>query len=218
MTELTLYITWKNYSSWSLRAWLVMRAFDIPFDEVPVPMTDDGRMPGMAGISPTQKVPCLVDHTHKLTIWETVAIIEYLAERYPELAIWPDDMAGRATARALVAEMHAGFLPLRNECPMNLRRPAQPLAISEAAQRDVGRVESILADCLAHSGGPFLMGPFSALDAFYAPLLARIKTYRLSDHPAVTAFQAALDTLPAWQEWQLAALAETAIISADEIP
>ena len=195
-----------------------MRAFDIPFDEVLVPMTDDGRLPGMAGISPRQKVPCLVDHAHNLTNWETVAIIEYLAERYPELAIWPDDMAGRATARALVAEMHAGFLPLRTECPMNLRRPAQPLAIGEAAQRDVGRVESILADCLAHSGGPFLTGAFSALDAFYAPLLARITTYRLSDHPAATAFQAALETLPAWQEWHMAALAETVIIEADEIP
>ena len=195
-----------------------MRAFDIPFDEVLVPMTDDGRLPGMAGISPRQKVPCLVDHAHNLTIWETVAIIEYLAERYPELAIWPDDMAGRATARALVAEMDAGFLPLRTECPMNLRRPAQPLAIGEAAQRDVGRVESILADCLAHSGGPFLTGAFSALDAFYAPLLARITTYQLSDHPAATAFQAALETLPAWQEWHMAALAETVIIEADEIP
>jgi glutathione S-transferase len=186
-----------------------MRAFDIPFKEVLVPMTDDGRMAGMAGISPTGKVPCLVDQTRKLTIWESVAITEYLAERHPELAIWPDDIVARATARALVAEMHAGFLPLRNECPMNLRRPAQPLAISEAAQRDMTRVESILADCLAHSAGPFLMGSFSALDAFYAPLLARIETYRLSAHPAVTAFQEALDTLPAWQEWQMAAPASS---------
>ena len=217
MADLTLYITYKNYSSWSLRTWLVMRAFDIPFEEVLVPMMDDCQMPGMDGISPTRKVPCLVDHAHDLTIWESVAIIEYLAERYPEHAIWPDDLAGRATARALVAEMHAGLLPLRNECPMNLRRPPQLLAISDDARRDVARVEAILADCLARSDGPFLTGAFSALDAFYAPLLARITTYQLSDHPAVRAFQAALATLPAWQEWHRAALVETTVIKADEI-
>ena len=153
MTDLALYITWKNYSSWSLRAWLLMRALEIPFEEILVPMTDEARLPAMAGISPTRKVPCLIDRgmsggMSAVTIWETLAIAEYLDELFPERGVWPEDMASRATARAMVAEMHAGFAALRSECPMNLRRPSAPMAVSDSCRADVARIGAIFADCL----------------------------------------------------------------------
>ena len=218
MTDLALYITHKTYSSWSFRAWLLMRALEIPFEEILVPMTDDGRLPAMAGISPTRKVPCLIDRAMGgVTIWETMAIAEYLDELFPENGVWPEDMVRRAEARALVAEMHAGFDALRAECPMNLRRAPAPLAVSDACRMDVARVGQIFSGCLQSSGGPFLMGRFSALDAFYAPVLMRLQTYRLLDSDAVKVFAAALDSLPAWQEWREAACAEAVIISADEV-
>ena len=220
--DLTLYITYKNYSSWSLRAWLLMRALEIPFTEKLLNMTNDGRVPAMAGISPTGKVPCLVDHgMGGLTVWETVAIAEYLDEIHPDLGVWPEHVGDRATARALVAEMHGGFIALRGECPMNLRRAPSSLAVSDAVHRDVARAEAIFNSCLtspkSQSNGLFLMGKFSVVDAFYAPLATRLVTYQLSDHPAVAAFMAALENLPAWQEWQAAAMREMAIISADEV-
>jgi len=218
MTDLTLYITWKNYSSWSLRAWLLMRALEIPFEEILVPMTEAAALPGMAGISPTRKVPCLINKgMARVSIWESMAIAEYLDELFPDAGVWPEDMASRATARALVAEMHAGFAALRGECPMNLRRVSAPLAVSDACRADVARVGAIFADCLDASGGPFLMGRFSAVDAFYAPVMTRIMTYQLLNSDAVRGVAAALDSLPAWQEWRGAALAETALIPADEV-
>ena len=217
MPDLTLYITHKNYSSWSLRAWLLMRAFEIPFEEALVPMTADAGLPDMTGVSPTGKVPCLVDRVRGVTIWESIAIAAYLAEEFPDRAIWPDDRTARARARSHVAEMHAGFMALRSECPMNLRRRPAVIEIGSQARRDVARVETILAQCLGQSGGPFLAGEFSALDAFFVPVLMRLQTYRLSEHAAVRVFAEALDTLPAWREWRAAALAETIFIPVDEI-
>ena len=217
MPDLTLYITYKNYSSWSLRAWLLIRAFEIPFEEVLVPMRSDATVPDMTGLSPTGKVPCLVDRERGVTIWESIAIAEYLAEEFSDLAIWPDDGTTRARSRAYVAEMHAGFLALRGECPMNLRREPAVIEIGSQARRDAARVEAILTECLARSGGPFLAGGFSALDAFFVPVLTRLQTYRLSEHAAVRALAEALAELPAWREWHAAALAETQIIEADEI-
>ena len=218
MTDLALYITWKNYSSWSLRAWLLMRALKIPFEEILVPMTDEGKLPDMTGISPTRKVPCLIDRgMGGAVIWETMAIAEYLDELFPESGVWPEDMASRATARSLVSEMHAGFGALRSECPMNLRRPPAPLAVSDACHADVARIDEIFETFLDQSGGPFLMGRFSAVDAFFAPVLTRIRTYQLLDSEAVSAFAAALDSLPDWQEWRAAATAETVVVPADEV-
>ena len=195
-----------------------MRALEVPFEEILLPMTEDAKLPGMAGISPTRKVPCLVDRDiNWLTIWETMAIAEYLDEMFPEKGVWPEDMAKRAKARSLVAEMHAGFGALRAECPMNLRRPPAPLAVSDACLAEVARAAAIFASCLDSSGGPFLMGKFSALDAFYAPVLSRIRTYQLLDSDAVKAFTATLENLPAWQEWVDAALAEAVVIPVVEV-
>ena len=218
MPDLTLYITYKNYSSWSLRIWLLMRAVEIPFEEVLVPMNDDASLPDMEGVSPTGKVPCLLDRKRGVRIWESIAITEYLAEIFSERAIWPKGLMVRARARAHVGEMHAGFMALRSECPMNLRRRPSVIEIGEQARRDVLRAEAIFAECLDQSGGPFLAGEFSALDAFFVPVLKRLQTYRLSEHAAVQTFAAALDGVPAWQEWHAAALAETTVIKADEVP
>lgn len=218
MPDFTLYITHKTYSSWSLRAWLLMRAFEIPFEEIVVPMESDASVPDMTGVSPTGKVPCLVDRERGVTIWESIAIAEYLAEEFPDRPIWPDDRTARARARAYVAEMHAGFAALRSECPMNLRRRPAVIEIGSQARRDVARGEAIFAECLEQSGGPFLAGEFTALDAFFVPVLKRLQTYRLSEHAAVRAFADALDTLPAWRNWHAAAMVETQIIEADEIP
>ena len=218
MPDFTLYITHKNYSSGSLRAWLLMRVFEIPFEEKLVSMESDATVPDMEGVSPTRKVPCLVDRERGVTIWESIAITEYLAEEIPDCAIWPADRTARAKARAYVAEMHAGFMALRSECPMNLRRRPAIIEIGSQVRRDVARVETIFAQCLGQSGGPFLAGEFSALDAFFVPVLKRLQTYRLSDHPTIEAFADALDTLPAWREWHAAAMLETQIIEADEVP
>jgi len=238
MSDFTLYITHKNYSSWSLRAWLLMHAFGIEFDEVQTPMNNEGVVPGMADISPTGKVPCLVVRPNSpntditktdipgadipgvgasdLTIWDTLAITEYLAETFPQHSIWPKSSTDRARARSLVAEMHSGFNGLRNECPMNLRRQPNPLNISAAARADVARIEEIFATELATSNGPFLMGEFSALDAFYAPIYVRLTGYALSSHSAVQQFGAVLTRLPAWREWTIAAASDTSIVAADE--
>jgi len=218
MPRFALYITHKNYSSWSLRAWLLMRAFDIGFEEILVPMESDATLPDMEGVSPTRQVPCLVDHERGITIWESVAITEYLAEEFPDRAIWPTDRMARAKARAYVAEMHAGFMALRSECPMNLRRQPPKIVISADARRDVLRAETIFAECLEQSGGPFLAGTFSALDAFFVPVLKRLQTYGLSDQTAVQAFADVLDTVPAWRAWHAAALVETHIIDVNEMP
>ena len=218
MTDLALYITNKNYSSWSLRIWLLMRALDIPFEEVMVPMTGEAQIPGMTGISPTGKVPCLVDRDQGgLAIWESTAITEYLNELFPECGVWPAQMRDRARARALVSEMHGGFAALRGECPMNMRRPPVTLAVSDACRANVARAGAIFASSLDTSGGPFLLGRFSAVDAFYAPVLSRILTYNLLDSAAVHAFADALENLLAWQEWRAATLAETAMVAADEV-
>ena len=218
MTDLALYITNKNYSSWSLRIWLLMRALAIPFEEVMAPITGKAQIPGMTDISPTGKVPCLVDRDQGgLAVWESAAITEYLNELFPECGIWPAQMRDRARARALVSEMHGGFAALRGECPMNMRRPPATLAVSDACRADVARAGALFASSLDASGGPFLMGKFSAVDAFYAPILSRILTYNLLDSAAVHAFSGALENLQAWQEWRRAALAETAIVAADEV-
>lgn len=219
MTSYKLYITFKNYSSWSLRAWLLMRAFDIPFTEEMVPLDKHAKIPALAGVSPTGKVPCLLDG--EVTVWESLAIAEYLAEKHPTKMLWPLPEHMRSHARVISAEMHAGFGALRTACPMNIRRPLSVLAVADDVKADVARIIDIWRECLAHYGGPFLFGHFTIADAMYAPVYSRIKTYGLArgaTHKAVTArYGQALESMPAWQEWHEAALAETTIVPADEI-
>ena len=214
MPALTLYITNKNYSSWSIRPWLVMRHFGIVFEERMTPLDAQDKVSGIRRISGTGKVPCLIaqEPDGDLVLWESLAILEYLAELFGDLPLWPGRAADRARARVIANEMHAGFTALRRECPMNLRRPPVPLAVGDDVIDDVRRVVEIWRECLARSGGPFLFGEFGIADAMFAPVYSRIISYRLSSDPVVGQFGTALSALPAWQEWITAAMRETAVI------
>jgi len=210
---LKLVIGNKNYSSWSMRPWLAMRAADISFEEIFIPLyTGDIDKERILAVTRSGKVPALIDGD--LTVWDSLAIIEYLAERFPEARLWPQDRAHRAHARAVSAEMHAGFLPLRNECGMNLHRPIRPIALSAEAQANVARIQQIWIDCRARHGvrGPFLFGAFGAADAMYAPVVHRFRTYAIAVAPEVQAYMETMMAHPAFVEWTEAGLAETLVI------
>jgi glutathione S-transferase len=210
---LTLVIGNKNYSSWSMRPWLAMRATGIAFDEVFIPLyTDKADKDRILSVSRAGKVPALVDGD--ITVWDSLSIIEYLSERFPEAKLWPADRAARAHARSISAEMHSGFMALRNECGMNLHRPVRAVTLSEDAQANVARVQEIWSDCGARygGGGPFLFGAFTAADAMYAPVVHRFRTYEIKVSPVVQAYMETMMTLPAFAEWTKAGLAETLVI------
>lgn len=210
---LKLVIGNKNYSSWSMRPWLALRASNIPFEEIFIPLyTGQADKDRLLSFSRSGKVPALIDGN--LTIWDSLSIIEYLAERFPEAKLWPQDRAARAHARSISAEMHSGFLPLRNECGMNLHRPVGGIALSEDARANIARVEEIWSDCRERYGkqGPFLFGAFSGADAMYAPVVHRFRTYAVKVGPPVRAYMQTMMALPAFKEWTEAGLAETIII------
>lgn len=210
---LKLVIGNKNYSSWSMRPWLALRASNIPFEEIFIPLyTGQADKDRLLSFSRSGKVPALIDDD--LTIWDSLAIIEYLAERFPEAKLWPQDRAARAHARSISAEMHSGFLPLRNECGMNLHRPIGSIALSEDARANIARVEEIWSDCRERYGrqGPFLFGAFSGADAMYAPVVHRFRTYAVKVGPIVRAYMETMMALPAFKEWTEAGLEETIII------
>ena len=162
---LTLLIGNKNYSSWSLRPWIAMRASDIAFEEVLIPLGADDFKQRVSKVSPTGKVPVLIDGGQH--IWESIAIIEYLAEKFPHAGLWPSDARARTHARAIAAEMHAGFTALRSHCPMNMRRPARKRELPTAVQANVIRIDALWTECRARYGreGLFLFGRFCAADA-----------------------------------------------------
>ncbi len=209
-----LYIGNKNYSSWSFRPWIAMKAKGVAFEEVLIPFDDAGGNPKFKEFSPTGKVPVLVDGD--LTVWESLAILEYLHDRFPRWGFWPSEDGARATARSLASEMHGGFSALRKACPMNMRRQVRPIEQNDAVRRDVARIVDIWDGCLSAHGGPFLFGEFCNADAMFAPVVNRFEKYGLSDHPAVTAYARAMKGHPAWQEWETAALDEKWIVPADE--
>lgn len=204
MTE--LYIANKNYSSWSLRPWLLMQMLDIPFTEKVVPLIEGGCWAEYRMFSPNGRVPCL--HDSGLVVWESLAITEYLADKHT--AVWPKETAARAWARCAAAEMHAGFSALRNECPMCCGVRVQRRALSAALQHDLDRVDELWSEGLQRFGGPFLAGgDFSAVDAFFAPVAFRIQTYGLHvGDPAMTYAQRLLDLEP-MRAWYEDALKET---------
>jgi glutathione S-transferase len=208
----------KNYSSWSLRPWIAMKALGIAFEEIVIPFGEPIGNPEfkakLAPYTPAGKVPVLVDGA--IRVWETLAILEYLAERFPAVQLWPADVQARAEARVLASEMHAGFSALRGECPMNIRRPIKARAISAAAQADVARIETMWQEARARHGGPFLFGKFSAADAMYAPVVTRLNTYGISVSRDTRAYMDAVMALPAFAEWRTAAVAETWIVPEDE--
>jgi glutathione S-transferase len=210
-----LHIGNKNYSSWSMRPWVLMRHFGIAFDEV-MHRFDSFEANSqfrreMGALSPTGKVPLLVDGG--LVVWDTLAIAEYLAETHLELPLWPRDKLQRARARSLCAEMHSGFVALRSACPMNIEASlpevgAKVLAEQPAVQADLTRLVAMWTQALAASGGPFLFGEFSIADAYYAPVVARLRSYALPVPAEVQAYGDRVWASPGVAAWVQAALAE----------
>src|SRR5437762_3245667 len=171
---LTLVIGNKNYSSWSMRPWLMLKAAGLPFEEVSIPLyTGPADKQRILDYSPAGKVPILIDGN--VTAWDSLAIIEYLADRFPDAPIWPTDRAMRTHARSVSAEMHSSFMALRNECSMNIHRAVRGKALSDDARANVARVVEIWAECRERHGddGPFLFGRFSGADAMFAPVVHR---------------------------------------------
>ena len=213
MAALKLAIGNKNYSSWSMRPWLALRANDIPFEEVVIPLyTGQSDKNRILTFARSGKVPILIDG--ETTVWDSLAIIEYLAERFPDARLWPENRAERAHARSISAEMHSGFLSLRSECGMNLHRPVGAIKLSEDARADVARVQEIWTDCRARYGkrGPFLFGAFGAADAMFAPVVHRFRTYAIAVSLDVKTYMETMMALPAFGEWSEAGLAETLLI------
>jgi glutathione S-transferase len=207
--SLTLIIANKAYSSWSFRPWILMRQFEIPFDEIVVPMGREMTRAEMLEHAPTGKCPSL--HDGAINVWDSLAIIEYLAESYPEKAIWPKDKAARAHARSLCAEMHSGFMGLRQHLPMNMRRPVRKRELTPEALADVARLESAWAYAREHFGqaGPFLFGAFCAADAFFAPVVNRLHVYDVAVGVQTRAYMDLMMSLQAWKDWQAQADAES---------
>lgn len=218
-----LYIANKNYSSWSMRPWVMLRQAGIDFEEVYVRF--DSFAPGsqfktaLQGVNPVGKVPVLVHDG--LAVWDTLAIAEYVAELFPEKQLWPTGRADRARARSICAEMHSGFAALRSACPMNIEAHlpdvgALALRDQPAVRADLARIVSMWTQLLAAHGGPMLMGPFTVADAYFAPVVMRIKTYALPVPAEVQAYMDRVCALPGVKAWIDGALAEQDFIDFEE--
>ncbi|MBI3436367.1 MAG: glutathione S-transferase family protein [Proteobacteria bacterium] len=214
---LRLTIGNQNYSSWSLRPWIAMKVTGIAFEETVIALDAADFGARVAAVSGSGKVPALADGT--TLVWESLAILEYLAETFPAAGLWPDAAPPRAHARAIANEMHAGFAALRRHCPMNFRRPVTTCALTPEAAANVARIEAIWSACRRQyaAAGPFLFGRFTNADAMYAPVVARLHTYGVEVSPPSRAYMDAVVALPAWQEWRAAALRESWVLPEDEV-
>jgi glutathione S-transferase len=207
----------KNYSSWSLRPWLLLKQLGIPFDEEKISFNDPSFKARVRAVSPSGKVPVLVDGD--FSVWDSLAIVEYVAERFPDRGVWPAERQARARARSACAEMHAGFGALRARLGMNCELHLPMPALDLATRRDVERVCDIWADCAKFaiaSGGPFLFGAFSAADAYFAPVVRRFVTYDVGLPEAARRYVATIEGLPAMREWVSSARAENDFCQGEE--
>jgi glutathione S-transferase len=222
---LQLVIGNKNYSSWSMRPWVLLRHFDVAFEEIKLRFDTLNYSPdsafhrALARYTPVAKVPVLL--IDGFAVWDTLAVAETVAERVPEQPLWPRDALQRARARSLCAEMHAGFSALRSHCPMNIEASlpavgAQVLAEREAVRRDLTRIDAMWSEALAASGGPFLFGGFGIVDAYYAPVVARIRTYALPLSAASRAYAERVWAAPGVSHWVADALAERDFLDFEE--
>lgn len=220
---LTLYVGNKNYSSWSMRPWVLLKQGNIRFEEVKVRFdsfdANSQFKSTVNAITPTGKVPVLVDEG--LVVWDTLAIAEYVAEQYPQARLWPADRAARARARSLCAEMHAGFTQLRSHCPMNIEASLPDIGAliwrdQAGVRADVARIVAMWSALLAEHGGPMLFGAFSVVDAYYAPVAMRLRSYALPVPPEVTAYIERLCALPGVKAWIDEALAEQDFLDFEE--
>jgi glutathione S-transferase len=217
MADLTIYLGNKNYSSWSLRAWLVLKHTTVAFDEVVIPLYQPGSRETVLKYSPSGRVPAL--RHGDVTVWESLAICEYLAESFPTFDLWPKDPVERALARAVSAEMHAGFAALRAHLPMNVRSRFPGRELTPEVQADINRVMTIWRDCRTRFGqrrGEFLFGAFTIADAMFAPVVTRFRTYKVELERDAEAYCAAIMALPAMQEWITAARNEPMVVEAFE--
>ena len=199
----------KSYSSWSMRPWVLMTHIGIPFDEVLVPLGESDTKARILEHSPSGKMPCLVTDDGQ-SIWESLAILETLAERYPQYPLWPSDAAARAHARSISCEMHGGFGEVRTHMSMNVRAHRPGKGATPGALADVARIDAIWSECLTRYGGPFLFGKtFGIADAMYAPVVSRFITYAPPLSDAARAYIESVTALPAVRTWFEAARVET---------
>lgn len=216
MSRLKLVIANKNYSSWSMRPWVLMRETGIAFEEVLLPFADDNRVIGIEALSPTGKVPVLwIDDE---PVWDSLAIAETLAERYPDRQLWPASATARHVARSACAEMHSGFQNLRRQMPMNLRDAHPGKGRTAESERDIARMVALWESCRARfgDGGEMLFGRFSIADAMFAPVATRFRTYAVALPPVADAYCRAVLELPSVRAWCEDGRAETAFVPADE--
>lgn len=216
MAEFTIYIGNKNYSSWSLRAWLALQHTGAAFEEVVIPLEEANTRTNIMRHSPSAKVPLL--RHGETVVWESLAIGEYLAEIFPKARLWPEDIAARAAARAASHEMHAGFAPLRSHLPMNIRSTFNNRGVTPEVQADINRITALWRDCRKRFGGEgeFLFGHFTIADAMYAPVVSRFRTYKIELDPESQRYADAVWALPSVQEWATASRNEPMIIEKHE--
>jgi len=217
VSKLHLVIGNKNYSSWSMRPWLALTMAGLPFNETLIPLDTPDTQSLIARHSAAGRVPVL--YHGKLAIWESLAILEYLAEAFPQKHFWPKSAAARAVARSVANEMHAGFMGLRGACPMNLRRLPRAVPLSDQARADVARIERLWRDCRSHfgKGGKFLFGRFCNADAMYAPVVTRLQTYSIPVADDTREYMANVMATKAFAAWKEAALKESWIVPSDEV-
>jgi glutathione S-transferase len=214
---LRLVIGNKTYSSWSFRPWLALKVAGIAFEETLISLDAPDLKTRLLPLGGAGKVPVLIDGETR--VWESLAILEYLAEKFPAAGLWPQSPASRAHARAVASEMHAGFPALRQQLPMNVQRPVIPRAIDDDAAKDVARIEAVWTECRSRfgNGGPFLYGAFGAADAMYAPVVWRLHTYAIEVGATARDYMRAHMALPAWSEWREAARRESWVLPHDEV-
>ena len=214
--DLALIIGNKNYSSWSMRPWVLLRQADIPFREIQLWFDEDGHPKGIEPYSPTGQVPVLLVDSQP--VWDSLAICEAVVELFPEKRLWPGPARARAVARSACAEMHAGFRSLRSAMPVNIRASLPGKGMSPAVERDIARIVALWSDCRSRfgSGGALLFGHFTVADAYFAPVVTRFITYEVALPPVARDYVEAVRKLPAVAEWMSAARRETAFVAADE--
>lgn len=217
MAKPVLFVGNKNYSSWSLRPYMALKQSGIAFDEKLIRFGEPAFGNAIRKVSAAGQVPVL--QHGKLTIWDSLAILEYVAETWPSKNLWPKNRSARAMARSVCAEMHTGFGSLRNACPMNIRRPVKPIPMAEAVMKNLARIDSIWSVCRKNhgKGGDFLFGKFSNADAMFAPIASRINTFDLKISKANRAYVNAVLETKAYCAWKTDALQEPWMVAEDEV-
>ncbi|MGI4815356.1 MAG: glutathione S-transferase family protein [Janthinobacterium lividum] len=207
----------KNYSSWSMRPWILLKHFEIPFREIRIPLYEEASAQQIRAQSPSGKLPCLIDEENGWSIWDSLAICETLAERFPQHQMWPSDPTQRAHARSIAAEMHAGFGALRNNMSMNLRASLAGRGRTPEVFADIARIDEIWTDCAARYDGPFLFGEFGIADAMFVPVVMRFNIYHVELSAPAAAYATRINDLASVKQWIAEAVEETEVIPRFEL-